>query len=236
MISNVDRTLEEVRSLKASAKSDRDSGFWGDSLGDLNEAIQKLRRVDRTDIPLGFSHAIDAELADTYGQVGGVERRWAMECANFDQKQHLERSLAAYDIGFEFERQLSRDLVEAPTYNRVNRLVARVLLQPTVLNDASLESTDFSNELREADNILGVRIKGPGQRDPWVYCDIGTVKLLLGTDWLQVVQQIQKLRPPPFVYDSWLSTLTMINAVASHLLPELPDAIRQVERAARYSR
>lgn len=235
--SDLVRVLDEVRSLKSSAKSGRDKGEWSEALDDLNEAIVMLREIDGTENARGSKHLLDAELADTFGQVGGIERRWAMASTDADQRsEHLERSKAAYDRGFELEQQLPRDAMEATSYNRINRLVARVLLQPQVLNGLNFDSVEVLGELHVAEDILNYRMRGSGQRDPCLYCDVGTINLLRGTDWLPTVQQLEKLRPPQFVYSSWLSTLTTINAVASSVRPELQDAIRLLERAARYAR
>jgi hypothetical protein len=227
-----DKTLEEVRSLKASAKSARDDGDWVDAIAALHEAIAWLRDVRGSAAP-GSDERLDAELADTYGQIGGIERRWGLESTGDERRERLRRSQNAYDRGFALEQNLATR--EASTYNRINRLVGRVLLRPGVLEDAPVDDVDVLTELGVAEVILDSHTAGPRQRDPWAFCDAGTIKLLRGSDFRPVLRALERLQPPRFVYESWLSTLRPLSEVASTVRPDLPDVVRQVERAARYA-
>ncbi len=229
MPENVETTLREVRSLKASAKSARDDEEWEEAAADLMDAIALLRRI-RDPAP-DVREQVDSELADTYGQLGGVERRWGLDGAGDERRTHLERSRVAYDRGFALEQNL--DVSEASTYNRINRLIGRVMLDATVLNEVGIDAVDVPEELRQAEVILRGHIEGPRRQDPWAWCDIGTVRLLLGIEVRSVVQTLERLRPPRFVYESWLSTLRPLSEVESKVRPALLELIRQVERAAR---
>jgi hypothetical protein len=231
MSEQLEKTLEGVRSLKASAKSARDDGDWVDAVAVLHEAIAWLRDV-RGSVALGFEERLDAELADTYGQIGGIERRWGLGSTGEDRRDHLRRSQDAYDCGFALEQNL--ETREASIYNRINRLVGRVLLHPEVLENAPVDDVDVLAELGVAEVILDDHIAGPRRQDPWAFCDVGTIRLLRGTDYQPVVRALERLQPPRFVYESWLSTLRPLSEVASTIRPGLLDVVRQVERAARY--
>lgn len=222
--------LDEVLALKASAKSSRDDGDWEEALGDLHEAIDFLLVLD-AGAPPSVASRLPAEFADTYGLIGGIEKRWALELSGPERRRHLQASLDAYDKGFSYESKLGPN--DANTYNQVNRLVGSVLLNSRVLqNDAK-----FTKELRSAENELDEQIGSGGrQRDPWAYADLGTVRLLRGEpDALAAYRELNQLRPPRFVYDSTLTTLQPLCDVASDLRPDLVQAVAQLQRSARYS-
>lgn len=139
--------LDEVLALKASAKSARADGDWDAAIADLQEAVEILTEM------MGYgssptAHQVAAELADTYGMIGGIERRWGLSAAGEDRRRHLEQSVTAYDTGFDLEQRLAR--ADESTYNRVNRLIGRVLLDPDVLNGGGDTSVDVEGELHRA--------------------------------------------------------------------------------------
>ena len=186
-------------------------------------------RIPRTAAPLpGW---LATELADVYGLTGGVEKRWGLALDGEGRKRHLAASLAAYERGFSYEQ----DLQPQETYNRVNRLVGHVLLSPHVLDGEDHAIVDFYEELRKADTILAELVRSVRQKDPWAYCDLGMVRLLRrGSDALPIFQDLDRLRPPAFVYESTLTTLLPLTEVASGLLPELTETIAHLRRSIRY--
>ena len=222
--------LDEVLALKASAKSSRDDGDWEGALTDLQEAIGILLDL-KAEVSPSVASRLATEFADTYGLIGGIEKRWALQLDGEERRRHLEASLAAYDKGFSYEHDLGPN--DANTYNRVNRLVGRVLLDTRVLqNDAK-----FTEDLRIAEKVLYEQIGSGGrQKDPWAYSDLGTVRLLRGKpDALAAYRELDQLRPPRFVYDSALTTLQPLCDVASDLRPDLVQAVAQLRRSSRYS-
>src|ERR1700722_9090825 len=137
----------QVLALKADAKSARDDGDWDGAMRDLQEAIDLIldhRAESRPALPSW----LPSELADAYGLIGGVEKRRGLEAHGEERQRYLEASLAAYDEGFSYERDLPPN--DANTYNRVNRLVGRVLLDPRVLQ----QDDEFSQDLRTAEEVL----------------------------------------------------------------------------------
>jgi tetratricopeptide (TPR) repeat protein len=220
----VDKDLDEVLALKAGAKRARNAEHWDEAISDLQEAVNILQ--DRkTEAP---SPQVDSELADTYGLMGGVERRWGLQPSGDERESHLAASVAAYDQGFAYEKGLPPN--EANSYNRVNRLVGRVLLNPDVLEGTDPE---ILGELETAEEILTEQIESARQKDPWAYCDLGTIRLLLGKpDALLTFRELDRLRPPLFVYDSTLATLQPLSAVAGDVRPDLRQAVAQLQSSA----
>jgi hypothetical protein len=223
--------LDEVLALKASAKSARDDGDWEGAISDLEEAIHRLHRMVETSKPVPSWLA--SEFADTYGMIGGIQKRWGLLMDGEERRRHLQASLAAHDKGFRYEQDLQPK--EANTYNRVNRLVGRVLLDPRVLQNEGDAASEVSEELRKAEEILIEQIGSARQKDPWAHCDLGTVRLLLDSPMaLSALHELERLRPPAFVYDSVLTTLEPLCEAASDLRPDLARAVAQLRRSARY--
>jgi hypothetical protein len=222
--------LDQVLALKASAKDSRDDEHWEAAIGDLQEAIGLLARHVAGTSP-SVPSWLASELADTYGLLGGIEKRWGLQQAGAERRRHLEASVAAYDEGFRYERDLEPK--EANTYNRVNRLVGRVLTNPRIVaGDAG-----FSEELRTAEEVITAQLGYAREKDPWAYCDLGTVRLLRGKpDALAAFRELDRLHPPSFVYDSALATLEPLREVISGLRPDLLQAIAQLQRSARSSK
>ena len=225
--------IDQVLALKASAKSSRDDDDWEGAISDLREAIDLLLSHRAAMLP-SVPSWLASELADTYGLIGGIEKRWGLQLDGEQRRQHLEASVVAYDEGFSHERDLAPK--DANTYNRVNRLVGRVLLDSRVLQEDADTSSEVAEELRTAEDVLTEQIGSARQKDPWAYCDLGTIRLLRGMpDALAAFRELDRLRPPAFVYDSALTTLQPLCGVASDLRPDLLQAVAQLQRAARYS-
>ena len=227
----MDDLLDRVRALKAAAKTARDNQEWQEAIGYLQDAISllKARMVDASSPRPSWLHS---ELADIYGLLGGIEKRWGLTLDGQERQRHLEASLAAYDEGFEYEEKLQRN--EENTYNRVNRLVGRVLLDPGVLEKDGGGVSGISRELGEAETILTGQIASVRQKDPWAYCDLGTIRLLRGEqDALRTYKNLDRLRPPAFVYENTLSsTLEPLRDVAADRRPDLAQAVDQLRRSA----
>jgi hypothetical protein len=241
------RELDEVRGLKADAKTataegdseNRDgdveaaAGAWQSAIADLEEAIALLSGLI-SDASIRLEVDLYSELADCYGMIGGVERRWALASVEVLREGHLSAAVRAYDKGFEYEDELVAG--EATTYNRINRLSTRVLLDPNVLEGADYLGVSVPAELLKSEEILSEQLASVRQRDPWGYCDLGTVRLMLGSpEALPTLREVDRLRAPKFVYQSVLGTLRPLAAVASDLRPDLMRAVSQLERSEQYA-
>ena len=150
--------LDQVLALKASAKSSRDDDDWVGAISDLKEAIQLLN--DRAKESSTMPSWLASELADSYGLIGGIEKRWGLQMDGEDRRHHLEESVVAYDMGFRYEQGL--DPSDANTYNRVNRIVGRVLLDSHVLRKDGGAIPDIAEDLENAKDILTKQIGSGG--------------------------------------------------------------------------
>ena len=218
-------SLRLVRSFKASAKDARDDREWPRAVRFLDRALTTLKEM----VPPGGQSPgpeIDAELADTYGMVGGVERRWGLDVPEPERTGHLEKSVDAYDEGFVYERRL--DTGHAPTYNRMNRIVGRALIRPEVL-DTGEPKLDIGRELTEIERVLAGQLDRTRRGDPWAQCDLIMARLLAGAPVDSAIRTLGTMRARRFVYDSLLDTLKPLTESAGSVRPQLHEAARQLE-------
>jgi hypothetical protein len=168
-----------------------------------------------------------SELADSFGMMGGIERRWGLEEHGHQRRRHLEASAAAYDSGFDIEAELATGA--ATTYNRINRLVGQVLLDPQRLAGAEL-----ARGLADAQQIVADQLSGARAKEPWAFADLVTIKLLRGDgSWATSLTRLDELKPPVEVYESMLTTLRPLAESASVVRPDLTAAVDRVQRSAR---
>jgi len=219
---------DEVAGLKASAKDLRRSGDWDLAIADLEDALAILMDL-APDEPSDATQSVAAEIADTYGMIGGVERRWALGSTEPERSRHLRASLDAYEKGFDYEEQFGAEW--ATTYNRINRVVAQALVDPDSLNHANPAMTAA---LRATEEIVIGQLDASRMKDSWAYCDLLMIRLLLGdSSAISTIALIVNLRPPAFVYDSTLQTLEPLAAAVSNQRPEFVEAVHLLRRAMR---
>jgi hypothetical protein len=222
--------FDEVLGLKASAKDARRDMDWSTAIDDLDEAASILQEMAPSGTNAGqIADSLASELADTYGMIGGVERRWGLASSGDARISHLDLSTRAYDKGFQYEKHLS--IGNATTYNRINRIVARVLARPVVIANNDDTSIDIFSELETAERLVRDQLEASRMRDPWAYCDLITIQLLRGVDpSLPTINELSTLRPPAFVYESTLETLTPLAAAASSVRPEFEIAVPRLQK------
>ncbi len=230
--SGVEDTLREVRELKTRAKNRRDARRYERALKYLDSAAQ-LATSQLEATPLDLAD----ELADIYGMMGGIHRRQADDASDVgdDAARHdcLRRSIDAYDKGFEYERGDS-GLINS--YNLVNRLVSRILDQPTVLVGAPLQGDPLvgedamDNELEHAFHVVDKQLAESRRGDAWAMADQALLSMLLSTTATAraAYGPLHSTSPPSYVYASALSTLRPLANVASEFRPELAVAVRDL--------
>jgi hypothetical protein len=237
-----DELFDDVLAIKTSAKMARDDDRWNRAIrmlatakGLLEDAIAAIAATEDTPRPAP-SGRLYSELADVLGLTGGVQKRWGLSLQGEPRRVHLRASLAAYEDGFKYEKGLQHRY--ASTYNRINRLVGQVLLNPDILEANTTSFFLILEDLDEAEKILTTEIRSARQADPWAYCDLGTVRLLKG-NWegtIVIFRDLDRLHPPPFVYESALDTLTPLSEVAGQQRPVLSQAVDQLRRLAHFRR
>jgi hypothetical protein len=226
-----DDRLDQVLASKASAKSSRDDGDWKGAQEFVDEALGALREFAASPASPRW---LDVQFADVYGLLGGVEKRWGLSLDGQQRKGHLVASVEAYDRGFEYEKNLQHR--DANTYNRVNRLVGRVLVDPHVLGGGTASSAEVASDLRRAEEVVTAQIQSARGRDPWAYCDLGTIQLLRGEpEALATFARLTRMRPPVYVYESTLATLQPLGMVATAVRAELEFAVELLRKSAEAS-
>jgi hypothetical protein len=223
----VDRDL--VFALKASAREARSEEDWEFAVADLEEALAILQRALGDDPPAASGPTAPAEMADIYGTLGGIHRRWGLQLSGPERDEHLAESVAAYDRGHELEvRSGTRP---GSTYNRINRLVARVLLNPSLLTAVSDPGHRLSEELRTAEELVRYQLDSSRVKDPWAYCDLLTLELLLERPSAgETVAALAQARPPRFVFESALSTLEPLARAVRPYRPAFDQSVDQLRR------
>ncbi|GIF25427.1 hypothetical protein BJ973_003704 [Actinoplanes tereljensis] len=231
-----DRLLRRVISAKALATSARDEEEWQESIDILRDAIGQARAAVANEAA-STDESVKAALADLYGLLGGTWRRRGFKAPGAERRSYLTNSIEAYDEGFGYERDLE-GTKDASTYNRINRLTGRVLLDAGTLSggphsggpDSGL---DIRRELVEAESIVRTQIETFRQRDPWAYCDLATIQLLAepaSGRGLATLQGLLRLRPQRFVLESTIATLEPLAEAAAEQRPGLVEAVAQLRR------
>ncbi|MBZ5621395.1 MAG: hypothetical protein LAQ69_22115 [Acidobacteriia bacterium] len=139
----------------------------------LDRALKDEARYRGIGDPDDYEQKLAKQLIHIRGSIGGVWRR---------EGRHLE-SAHAYDSGYELERAESGYQI-VDSYTLVQRLVARVLLDPAAAEDKLLvvEGLRVHEELRRAADLIRNQI-APGKKrehDEYAIADLGMVLLLLG--------------------------------------------------------
>ncbi len=233
----------------------RDQKRWEDGISRLMEAIGLAKNEFKSTKTPSWRTNIAAELADCWGILGGIERRWALNSASnahacrlgniiriasqyvkllssrrfrestrskgIDiRSEHLERSIEAYDKGSEYE-VLSG---ETSTYNRLNRLLVRLLRDPTLMMSDKIPAGCTKNmreELREVAALIN-----PKEDDIWAAADMALLNILLdGKDAESAYNRFNK-NTPDFAIRS---ALDMLKPLAKLDLPNA-NALREAER------
>ena len=213
--------LGAVRDLKTRAKNRRDDGLFEEGVGVVNEAIELLDGEFGSATSDAWRTRLASELADCHGLIGGLQRRWGLASDAADERaDHLRASVAAYEKGdAEYEREEKFGVVNS--YNLVNRLVSRLLLEPAV---------DLSAEMTEAKGIVEGQLLQKRRGDVWALADQALLRLLLGeADHTSAWAPFRDKSPPDFAYESVLDTLELLAQVALAVKSELESSIALLE-------
>lgn len=218
--------IDEVSKLKNRARIQRKRGGHDKAALTLQRAIDRLKpelekaraaaglddpakvaagRVDSAD---DWEIRIAAELADFYGTLGGTQR----------EQGYLLDAAKAYDAGFKVEADQRYGFVNS--YNELNRLIVRILLNKDSLSDPEAfrqeERLDFENvpqSLSDLRKEIARQVAGVRSDDIWAAGDLWFVSLLVGDEektTTEAWEDFVKLSPEPYAYDAYLSTIGKI--------------------------
>lgn len=203
--------FDAVVDLKTKAKNRRDLERYDRAAPIVREAIALAEKELATP---EFRNRMASELADCYGLLGGIERRWALVADKEHAGEHLRKSVIAYDQAWAYE---SGDYGVSSSYGMVNRLVSRVLADPNALKE------EYVTDLGQGIEPLAVRMKleearkeiGASQRaetDYWAAADLALVQLLLGEgDPTGRYSKFIEKSPPDYAYNSVLDVLRQLS-------------------------
>jgi len=206
----------------------------------MNEALRYLQDLGAPD-PKSEKRASEGEmaiaeqLADCWGILGGVCRA----------QGDLDGAKDAYDNGYTYES--SRRFKILNTYNRVNRLVVRILQSPELLSDPPPFVTDIAEpEKKTMPELLGEtaeeieRQLHEGRQDrAWALADFAMVRVLGGLDGVDGALNAldESSANNPFPYHSTLKVIRELTqrqlpmrdkliAVGEHLRQKLPQTMQ----------
>lgn len=163
--------------------SQREAEEFGEAVEAIRKAIEELEKLGVPD-PASPERASEAEIviakqmADCRGILGGIYR--AQGAGSWSD------AIAEYDEGYKYESSPRFDILN--TYNRVNRLVVRILRAPDLLSQPLpfVEDIDKSTKktmpdlLSEADNEIERQLKAGRTDRVWALADLVMVRLLGG--------------------------------------------------------
>ena len=227
--------IEQIREIKTEAKNLRDLGIEGyeDAVAALQSAIKlatdALAEANVQDI----ARQMAKELADCFGMVGGVQRRWAIEGDAAARFEHLAQSCKAYDAGWRYEWNEKYDI--RASYNLVNRLTGRLLIRPDLLRlddtvdlGGGIPPLHLPHELADAMARIKQHLAKKGNL--WAEADLALLKVLLGdADVAAAYAPFYTMSPPGYAYTSALDGLRPLAASALETAAALKAAVAMLE-------
>jgi hypothetical protein len=190
--------LGEIKKLKTQAKNQRDRGQYERAARILKVATS-LGEKAKNECSASELQALATELADCYGIMGGVYRRWALETESAAKRsEYLRESIEAYDTGYQLDSDPTYG--HASSYNRLNGLISRLFAQPELLS-----SSDFKQELETTRKCIQ---ELAAQHDYWALADLALLEILLNeAPAARAYASFDAESPPDFAYESALSVL-----------------------------
>jgi hypothetical protein len=214
--------IEQILDLKTDAKNQRDRGLKGypRALVRLNSAIRLAQEGLTATSVTDAVRQLTKELADCNGMVGGIERRWGIEGEEGERVKHLAAACIAYDEGYRHEWD---DKYGTPaTYNLVNRLTSRLLIERKLLDTdhvvdlgMGVEPINVRSQLIDAMARIEEHLANKGNF--WAEADLALLRVLAGgADATTAYAPFFALSPPDFAF---VSALDGLRPLASTNLP-----------------
>lgn len=166
-----------IQDLKKDAKTDRNFGNFEAAEENISKAISQLEApfASGEDLPEKATALLSSEIADCYGILGGIYKRWGMSGANPGLTEKLKRSYEVYDKGYQYEQKSGK----AVSYNMLNRLVSRILYAPGWLNPGNSDTDiPLQKELNHSLETIEAQINNK-RDDIWAFADLGLNRILL---------------------------------------------------------
>lgn len=178
------------KALNATDPAERER-FFAAAVGELQTAIDALERGLRSIRRQQDKHSGDAcrileMLSTTYGSWGGTLR----------DAGDREQAAARYDEGNEYEQERRDQCKAQDSYNLVQRLVVRLLADPSRLQDPV-----FRAELVSAEGVIATQFKN-GRNDSWGRADWALTRFLCGKDAVEPLSSLDHEKAVASFYES----------------------------------
>ena len=226
--------FEKVLELKTKAKNRRDLKRYESAASFANQAIQIGESALVSPDAREKSKLAD-QLADSYGLLGGIYRRWGLSSDDQQKKyERLKESFNAYNTGYKKYEEREEYKI-ANSYNRLNRLVGYLLFNPASLDDPQVDIPDgktLKEELEDAGVSIENQLKLERRGDVWAIADMALVKLLLNRESpMAAYADFISASPADYVYDTVLSALRPLAVLElrDEIVDKLKGAVELVE-------
>ena len=225
---------DQILDAKTEAKNQRDRGLKGypRALIRLSRAIDLAKQGLLTSSVTATICELTKELADCYGMAGGVERRWGLEAGDVERRKHLSASCIAYDEGYRYEWDPKYGT--PATYNLVNRLTSRLLIEPRLLEldeavDLGYEVAPINIKQELNDTIELIIAKLANKGNYWTEGDLALLSVLTGKAVASAYEPFFKQSPPDFAFGSALDGIRPLAAANLTTASSLQDAVELLE-------
>jgi hypothetical protein len=232
---------DQILDVKTEAKNQRDRGLKGypRALRRLSRAIDIAKQGLLTSSVTATIRELTQELADCYGMAGGVERRWGLETEGIERREHLSASCIAYDEGYRYEWDPKYGT--PATYNLVNRLTSRLLIEPRLLEvdevadlGYKVSPINIKRELNDTIELIDMKLANKGNY--WVEGDLALLRVLTGKAVaVSAYEPFFGQSPPDFAFGSALDGIRPLAAVNLTTASSLQDAVALLESKRRLS-
>jgi hypothetical protein len=223
-----DELIKLVKELKTEAKAKRDLERYGAAIKPAQKAIAMIDEFKASNtVNEEQSGALNYQLSDCFGIMGGIYRRWALSSDSTEERaKYFDESRNMYDNGYQYEPTGT----PPNSYNLVNRLVGRIFSNPALLAPGN-EDPQLLEDLTSAQNIVDAQLKTQRKDDVWALADEALLKLLLSTGNPDKVFDDFFLRSPDqYAFDSLLSTLRPLSQLSIAPKKNLLNAVSTLEK------
>lgn len=231
---HIKNLIDEIIIFKTKAKNRRDQGFYDSAVSYINKAIEMSENEFSATQAQNWRSRYALELSDCYGIKGGILRRWGLESEdNQDRKGYLLDSVIAYDQGFFYES--NDDFGINNSYNKINRLVSRILYDPELLSRTKqlteIETVNVISELDDVRKSLEEQLRINRRDDIWALADYALVNLLLDRDEPHTIySDFIDANPPGYAYASAISTLKPLSECELPISDKLQESVDLLEK------
>jgi len=169
------------------------AGF-GEAIAKLERGLRTVRRKD-PEYDMDVCRILEA-LSQSYGSLGGTWR---------DCGEHL-RARQQYDEGFKIEEERRIHCGAKDTYNMLQRLIVRLLIDPKLITD-----TEFLSELNTVREEIERQVND-GRDDSWALADLALSRFLCGIEADTAISDLERRKVEGTFYESAHNALAALVA------------------------